>query len=120
MIFLSITLILQSMLKIDYSYIEVLADGDDEFMKEYLETFESNYKTLTAKMLDELKTKDFIALGKTAHQLKPTAKMIQIPCGEELEFLQHNPKEATKGKIEAIRDECEEAYGELKKWAKSN
>ena len=106
------------MVKIDYSYLEVLADGDDEFMAEYLETFESNYTTLTAKMLDELKQKDFIALGKTAHQLKPTAKMIQIPCGEELEYLQHHPKDATKEKIEAIRDECEEAFHALKKWAK--
>jgi len=34
--------------------------------------------------------------------------------------LQHNPKEATKEKIEAIRSECEEAYGELKKWAKAS
>ena len=106
-------------MKIDYSYLEVLADGDDEFMAEYLETFESNYTTLTAKMLDELSSKDFEALGKTAHQLKPTAKMIQIPCGDELEFLQHNPKEATKEKIEQIRNECEEAFGLLKKWAKS-
>lgn len=106
------------MVKIDYSYLEVLADGDDEFMKEYLETFEHNYKTLTEKMMDELNNKDFIALGKTAHQLKPTAKMIQIPCGEELEFLQHHPAEATKEKIEEIHRECEEAFGELKKWAK--
>lgn len=108
------------MVKIDFSYLEVLADGDDEFMAEYLETFESNYTSLTKKMLDELSKKDFEALGKTAHQLKPTAKMIQIPCGEELEFLQHNPKEATKEKIEAIRAECEEAFAGLKKWAKSS
>ena len=107
------------MVQIDYSYLQVLAEGDDEFKQEYLETFESNYKTLTAKMLDELKNKDFIALGKTAHQLKPTAKMIQIPCGEVLEFLQHNPKEATKEKIQSIHDECDEAFGELKKWAKA-
>lgn len=107
------------MVKIDFSYLEVLAEGDDDFMKEYLETFESNYTSLTKKMLDELKKKDFVALGKTAHQLKPTAKMIQIPCGEDLEFLQHNPEKATADKINSIRDECEDAFGQLKKWAKS-
>ena len=69
-------------------------------------------------MLDELARKDFDALGKTAHQLKPTAKMIQIPSGDELEFLQHNPKEATKEKIASIRAECEQAFGIIKKWAK--
>lgn len=105
---------------IDFSYLEVLADGDEEFMAEYLETFESNYTTLTAKMLNELSKKDFVALGKTAHQLKPTAKMIQIPCGEELEHLQHHPKDATKDKIESIRKECEEAFETLKKWARSS
>ena len=105
------------MVKIDFSYLEVLAEGDDDFMVEYLETFESNYTTLTSKMLEELANKDFDALGKTAHQLKPTAKMIQIPCGEELEFLQHHPKEATKEKIESIRNECEEAFGLIKEWA---
>ena len=68
-------------------------------------------------MLDELQRGDFDSLGKTAHQLKPTAKMIQIPCGDELEHLQHHPKEATKEKIEAIRNECEDAYGQLVKWA---
>ncbi len=105
------------MVKIDFTYLEVLAEDDDDFKKEYLETFESNYTTLTEKMLTELKTQDFVALGKTAHQLKPTAKMIQIPCGEELEHLQHHPEEATKDKIESIRSECEDAYGQLVKWA---
>ncbi len=105
------------MVKIEFSYLDVLAEGDDEFKKEYLETFESNYTMLTDKMMDELKRKDFVALGKTAHQLKPTAKMIQIPCGEDLEYLQHNPQSATKEKIQGIRDECEDAYGQLKKWA---
>lgn len=105
------------MVDIDFSYLEVLADGDDDFKQEYLETFESNFKTLTQKMLEDFDKKDFDALGKTAHQLKPTAKMIQIPCGEELEFLQHNPKEATKEKIESIREECEVVFLELKKWA---
>ena len=107
------------MVKIDFSYIELLADGDDEFMAEYLETFENNYISLTNKMEEELAIRDFHALGKTAHQLKPTAKMIQIPCGETLENLQHNPKDATKEKIEAIRTECKEAYEALQKWSKS-
>ena len=105
------------MVNIDYSYLEVLSEDDDDFKREYLETFESNYTTLTAKMLEELEKGDFVGLGKTAHQLKPTAKMIQIPCGDELEHLQHNPKDATKEKIDAIRNECEDAYHQLVKWA---
>lgn len=107
------------MLKLDFTYLEVLCEDDDDFMTEYLETFESNYTTLTEKMLDELSSGDFTNLGKTAHQLKPTAKMIQLPCAEDLEHLQHNPSDATKEKIESIRKECEEAFTILKEWAAS-
>lgn len=104
---------------IDLTYLEVLCEDDAAFKQEYLETFESNYTTLTDKMLDELSKGDFISLGKTAHQLKPTAKMIALPCGDVLEALQHDPNSATKDGILGIRKECEEAFGELKKWAKS-
>lgn len=108
------------MVKIDYSYIEILSEGDNEFKQEYLETFESNYTSLTQKMLHEFESGDFKALGLTAHQLKPTATMIQLPCSQELEELQHKPEEATKARIEAIRQECNEAYKELKKWANTH
>ena len=105
------------MVKIDYAYLEVLCEDDDDFKREYLETFKNNYTSLTARMLEQLRNGDFDRLGKTAHQLKPTAKMIQIPCGDELERLQHNPKDATKEKIEEIRSECEDAFHQLVKWA---
>ncbi|GAB4234421.1 MAG: hypothetical protein Tsb0034_08030 [Ekhidna sp.] len=107
------------MAKIDFTYLEVLCEDDDDFKKEYLETFESNYTSLTEKMQKELSGGDFVSLGKTAHQLKPTAKMIQLPCAEDLEHLQHHPQDATKDKIAAIRKECEEAFKALKKWAES-
>ena len=105
------------MIKVDFSYLEVLSEGDDDFKKEYLETFESNFRTLTDKMQQELAAGKMEDLGKTAHQLKPTAKMIQLPCAEELEHLQHHPQDATKARIEAIRSECEEAFQVLKEWA---
>lgn len=105
------------MVAIDFSYLDMLSEGDDDFKREYLETFESNYTSLTAKMQEELKRKDFESLGRTAHQLKPTAKMIKIPCSEQLELLQHHPHEATKEQIESIRTECEKVFVELVKWA---
>lgn len=108
------------MTKVDFTYLEVLCEDDDEFKHEYLETFKSNYTSLTKKMLDELTEQDFESLGKTAHQLKPTAKMIQLPCAEDLEFLQHNPDQASKEKIEHIQKECEEAFELLVKWVEGN
>ena len=107
------------MAKIDFTYIDVLSEDDLEFKKEYLETFRNNVDELTQRMSDELSKGDYIGLGKTAHQLKPTAKMIQLACGDTLEHLQHNPKDATKETIEAIKKECDEAYDQLAKWAES-
>lgn len=107
------------MVEIDFTYLEVLCEDDDEFKAEYLETFETNYTSLTEKMMEEFSKGDFTSLGKTAHQLKPTAKMIQLPCAADLEHLQHNPGDATKEKIEAIRSECEEAFKMLTEWAKA-
>ena len=105
------------MVKIDFSYLEILSEDDDDFKKEYLETFHGNYTTLTAKMMSELKGGDFEALGKTAHQLKPTATMIQLPCSQSLEELQNKPEGATEAKIQSIHDECADAYQQLVKWA---
>lgn len=105
------------MQKIDFTYLEVLSEDDEDFKAEFIETFESTYKSLTAKMLDELAAKDLDNLSKSAHQLKPSAKMIQLPCSETLEDFQHHPENASKEAIENISTECDDALKQLKDWA---
>jgi hypothetical protein len=37
-------------MKIDFSYLETISDGDHEFIKQFISTFESTYVSLTKKM----------------------------------------------------------------------
>lgn len=103
--------------KIDLTYLEVLSEDDEDFKTEFIETFESTYISLTEKMGQELEKGDLDNLSKSAHQLKPSAKMIQLPCAETLEDLQYHPEKATKQLIKAIEVECSDALKQLKDWA---
>ena len=105
------------MTKIDFTYIEMLSEDDDDFKTEFIDTFENTYKELVAKMRVELEKNDLNNLSKSAHQLKPSAKMIQLPCGDTLENLQHNPEAASAEVIEDIFQQCEDALKQLKDWA---
>lgn len=103
--------------KIDFTYLEVLSEDDPDFKNEFIETFEETYTSLVSKMEDELKNGDLENLAKSAHQLKPSAKMIQLPCGDTLEDLQHNPEKASDAILKDINQQCEDALKQLKEWA---
>ncbi|MEP0985192.1 Hpt domain-containing protein [Ekhidna sp.] len=103
--------------KIDLTYLEVLSEDDESFKMEFIETFENTYITLVEKMNMELEKGDLDNLSKSAHQLKPSAKMIQLSCAETLEDLQYHPEKATSQLIKEIEVECEDALRQLKDWA---
>ena len=103
--------------KIDFTYLEVLSEDDEDFKEEFITTFEDTYVSLVQKMKEELAAGDLDNLSKSAHQLKPSAKMIQLRCGEILEELQYDPTKATKEIIEDINAQCEDAMKQLKDWA---
>ncbi|SNS71118.1 Hpt domain-containing protein [Ekhidna lutea] len=102
--------------KIDFTYLEVLSEDDDEFKNEFIATFEETYLSLVKKMREELEAGDMENLSKSAHQLKPSAKMIHLRCGDTLEELQYDPNKATKEIIEDINAQCEDALKQLKDW----
>ncbi|MEP1093523.1 MAG: Hpt domain-containing protein [Cyclobacteriaceae bacterium] len=105
-------------MKIDFTYLETISDGDHEFIKEFLSTFEETYIALNKKMSDEFTSRDFVNLGKTAHQLKPSVKMLGLECAEDLENFQNNPETATIEQLNFIKDNCQKGFSELKIWAK--
>jgi HPt (histidine-containing phosphotransfer) domain-containing protein len=107
------------MSKIDFSYLEVVSDGDKEFVQEFIRTFEFSSYPLVDDMKISLKTNDFQKLGKYAHQLKPSAKMLKLECSESLESLQHEPEKATSELLVMIQDQCEAAISQLKEWERS-
>ena len=105
-------------MKIDFTYLETISDGDNDFIIQFIETYEQTINSLVDKMDSELAGSDFINLGKTAHQLKPSAKMIGLSSGSLLEELQDNPDNANTETLSFIRRDCFDGLEELKKWAK--
>lgn len=105
--------------KIDLTYIEMLSEDDEDFKFEFISTFEETYLTLVEQMKKELAGKDFTSLSKSAHQLKPSAKMIQLQAAETLEDLQHHPEKASESILSEIERSCADALAQLKKWASS-
>ncbi|WP_425391569.1 Hpt domain-containing protein [Ekhidna sp.] len=103
--------------KIDFTYLEVLSEDDEDFKDEFIETFEGTYISLIRKMRDELKDGNMDQLSKSAHQLKPSAKMISLPCAETLEDIQYHPEKASEAILNEINKQCEDALTQLKEWA---
>ena len=105
-------------MKIDFTYLETLSDGDPDFIKEFIRTFEETTDSLIVKMKDQFNGKDWVSLGKTAHQMKPSAKMFGLESGNWLEEIQNDPKVATADLLDRIEKECYEALAASKDWAK--
>ncbi len=105
-------------MQIDFTYLETVSDGDPEFISQFISTFEETYTSLTAKMESELEAGDMENLGRTAHQLKPSAKMIGLESGAKLEELQDNPQLADKETLSKIKEDCKQGLAEMVTWAK--
>lgn len=105
-------------MKIDFTYLEMVSDGDADFIRQFVDTFEKTYESLTKKMSDEFAANDLVNLGKSAHQLKPSAKMLHLESGDDLENIQNDPSIATEEKLKFIEENCKEGLAQLKTWAK--
>ena len=107
------------MSKIDLSYLQLVSDGDIDFVNQFIDTFENSSYPLVDKMEYYFLNEELGKLSKSAHQLKPSAKMLQLECSNNLEEIQNDPEKATKEIISLIQQECREAIDQLKAWQKS-
>lgn len=105
-------------IKIDFNYIDMLAEDDQAFKLDYVNTFEKTFRDILPKMDAELESKNLEQLGKLAHQLKPSAKMIKLPSADLIEQVQHEPSVCTVSDIANFQSEFEQALTILKEWAK--
>lgn len=107
------------MSKIDLSYLELVSDGDKDFINDFIRTFEFSSYPMVDKMKMLLASNDFENLGKSAHQLKPSVKMLKLTCSDTVEELQHEPQKATNQILESIDSQCISAISQLKEWESS-
>lgn len=99
----------------DFTYLNSISDGDEEFVKQFISTFQSNTEHIVEKMMKSFQDKDFTSLGKHAHQLKPSLEMLKLNTYEVCLYMQDHPEETTVEQLKSIEDSCKAATEALKK-----
>lgn len=95
---------------VDFSYIEEISGGDEDFIKEMISLFLHSAPEAIKDMKDALENRNAVKLGQVAHKMKPSA----IYMGnKELETLlkdlqnlkeNHTISEATTKKVEDVEE----------------
>lgn len=98
----------------DFSYLNTISDGDMDFVKQFISTFESNTQKIVANMKAAFDNGSKDDLKKLAHQLKPSLQMLELETLQVTIDIQDDPEAASAESIEAIAKECEEAVAALK------
>ncbi|MGB0430005.1 MAG: Hpt domain-containing protein [Bacteroidia bacterium] len=85
------------MSELDLTYLNEISGGDEDFIKEMIETFLEE----TPKDLDQIKihfdSKDWAEMGKTAHKMKSSIKMFGFESlKNKALFLEQNGKKGEK------------------------
>jgi len=100
----------------DFSYLNAISEGDQDFIEEFVSTFESNNETILGEMQSSLASGDFDKLGKLAHQLKPTIEMLGMSDTlEKVVKMNDAPETSTQDDLDFIIAKSNEALTALKK-----
>ncbi len=102
------------------NYLNELAEGDTDFVKDMIETFIENTPELIDQMKSELSNSEYLAVGQTAHKIKPTITFMGISSLEELiREIEHKGKnsediDSIPSLVQKLENTCNLAYDELK------
>lgn len=91
----------------DFSYLISISEGDKEFTRQFISTFEKNTHALLSNMRDALEAENFEQLRKSAHQLKPSLEMLKLDSYHTAVGIQENPSVTRKEDIDKIVKECQ-------------
>ena len=88
---------------IDWSYIDDIADGSEEFKTELLETFVDSTSKGLEQLEEAIATNDYQTISRVAHFIKGSASNLGIismaAIAHDLEMIGHNQKEANMKEI---------------------
>ncbi|OYQ61895.1 hypothetical protein B9G53_25240 [Pseudanabaena sp. SR411] len=88
---------------IDWSYIDDIADGSEEFKTELLETFVDSTSKGLEQLEEAIATNDYQTISRVAHFIKGSASNLGIismaAIAHDLEMIEHNQKEANMKEI---------------------
>src|SRR6185436_17048611 len=69
---------------IDLSFLRIYSGGNNELMKKFILSFLERTPASIKTMEEQLSTKDFHALSRSAHSLKPQFSYVGIPRAADL------------------------------------
>ncbi|MEP5791771.1 MAG: Hpt domain-containing protein [Cyclobacteriaceae bacterium] len=98
----------------DFSYLNSISDGDMDFVKQFISTFESNTANIIANLKEAIDAGNTDGLQKLAHQLKPSLQMLEMETLQTSVDIQDDPDATTMEHILSIEKECKEAVVAMK------
>ena len=104
----------------DLSYLEMVSDGDRDFIKQVVESFIDNNAKIIKSLKEEQAAKNWVGMGQLIHKIKPSLEMVGLtPLKEKIITAEANLKnetniEETLPLVDEIIDNCQAAIEELK------
>ena len=104
----------------DLSYLEMVSDGDKEFIEQVVESFIDNNAQIIISLKEEQEAKNWVKMGQLIHKIKPSLEMVGLtPLKEKIVLAETNLKnetniEETLPLVDEIISNCQQAIEELK------
>ena len=104
----------------DLSYLEMVSDGDKEFIEQVVESFIENNAQIIISLKEEQEAKNWVKMGQLIHKIKPSLEMVGLtPLKEKIVQAETNLKneaniEETIPLVDEIIANCQQAIEELK------
>jgi len=104
----------------DLSYLEMVSDGDKDFIHQVVESFIENNAQIIVSLREEQDAGNWIKMGQLIHKIKPSLEMVGLtPLKEKIVQAENNLKnetniEETIPLVDEIIINCQQAIEELK------
>ena len=103
----------------DLSYLEMVSDGDQDFIKQVVESFIDNNAKIIKSLKEEQAAENWIQMGQLIHKIKPSLEMVGLtPLKEKIVTAENNLKNETDiaetlPLVDEIISQCQQAIEEL-------
>ncbi len=104
----------------DLSYLEMVSDGDEDFINQVVSSFIENNKEIVDKLQEEKEAENWQEMGRLIHKMKPSLEMVGLtPLKEKIISAEANLKSETNIPdtlpiVDEIIENCKQAIEELK------
>ncbi|MEO9474540.1 MAG: hypothetical protein ABJG41_03375 [Cyclobacteriaceae bacterium] len=98
----------------DFSFLISISDGDNQFIADFISTFEDTTIAQINQMKDAFDNGNLDEVKKLAHQIKPTGEMLAFESQPDILQLNNAPDTVSGDKLDRIAEESNEILKALK------